>query len=143
MTTASRQGPTVACIGESQCPLQLGAAGVTRKRSKPWPLQAACPAFARKANASGAGSDDSVASMAHKLGHQGTARERIPDGEKEEEEAKKGDDTNTFDSEWETFWASPYNLSPTVFSMLRGPCLRRLPVRHHCNTRELPMTATL
>lgn len=107
MTTASRQGPTVACIGESQCPLQLGAAGVTRKRSKPWPLQAACPAFARKANASGAGrgagNDDSVASMD---GHQ----EKIPEGEKEEEEAKEGDGTNKFDSEWETFWASPYNV---------------------------------
>lgn len=48
---AAIRGPTVACIGESQCPLQLGANGVTRKRSKPWPLPAACPAHA-------AGDDD-------------------------------------------------------------------------------------
>ena len=97
---AATRGPTVACIGESQCPLQLGAEGVTRKRTKPWPLLAACPAVPGDGSNEGTGNNnDSMPTDNHKNGH--TQEEKKADNEDDDDEH-----TKQFDSEWESFWAS-------------------------------------
>jgi hypothetical protein len=118
----------VACIGEAHCPLKVGPGGVSRQRSKPWPLQAACPSSGGEGSiGAGAGGGAAAGGITifkkNTAAGAGTAESDATDRDSAAAAAAEAGAAGNsdaggktaFDMEWEKFWADLQSPSDCEF----------------------------